>query len=146
MARTALCVFVLSTFCLAEPGAPLLLHNPSVSKTQIVFSYGGNLWIVDRDGGDARRLTAGLGGETDAAFSPDGSLIAFTGEYNGNADVYVVPAAGGELKRLTFYPDDDRVEGWMPDGKQILFASTRSSFYHFADQLFTVPIGGGFPS
>ena len=77
---------------------------PSVSSTQIVFNYGGNLWIAGRDGGDARRLTAGLGGETDPIFSPDGSMIAFTGDYSGNADVYVVPATGGQFRRLTYHP------------------------------------------
>ena len=146
MAKNILCLFVLTAFGLAKPSHPLLLRQPSVSQTQIVFSYAGNLWIVGREGGEARRLTAGLGGESEAAFSPDGSWIAFTGKYNGNADVYVIPAAGGEPRRLTFHPDDDRVIGWTPDGKQILFASTRHSFYHSADQLFTVPLEGGFPS
>ena len=146
MKKIILCLAALRAFCLADASGPLLLREPSISKTQIVFQYGGNLWIVGREGGDARRLTAGLGGETDAAFSPDGSLIAFTGNYNGNADVYVIPAAGGEPRRLTSHPADDQVVGWTPDGKQILFASTRTSFYHFADQLFTVPIAGGFPT
>ena len=132
--------------CFADTNAPLLLRKPSISKTQIVFSYGGDLWVVDREGGDARRLTAGTGTQTDPAFSPDGSMIAFTGEYNGNKDVYVIPATGGEPKRLTYHPGDDDVVGWTPDGKQILFTSTRHSYYHAADRLFTVPVGGGFPS
>lgn len=137
--------FTLVGFCLAETSSPLLLRMPSVSSTQIVFNYGGNLWTVGLDGGDAHRLTAGLGGETDPFFSPDGSMIAFTGEYSGNADVYVVPAAGGEPKRLTFHPGADRVVGWTPDGKRILFTSARNSYHHF-DRLFTVPFDGGFPS
>jgi tricorn protease-like protein len=72
-----------------------LLRKPTVSKTQIAFSYGGDLWVVDRTGGEARRLTSDVGIEIDPIFSPDGSMIAFTGEYDGNEDVYVIPTAGG---------------------------------------------------
>ena len=72
----------------------LLAHHPTMNRTSVVFSYAGDLWIAARDGGNARQLTTGAGVETDPAFSPDGSLIAFTGEYDGNVDVYVVPAAG----------------------------------------------------
>ncbi len=73
---------------------PLLLRFPTISKTQIVFTYGDDLWIVSREGGEARHLTSGIGIEDLPAFSPDGTLVAFTGEYDGNRDVYVVPAAG----------------------------------------------------
>jgi tricorn protease len=107
----------------AQSNPPLLLRMPAVSKTQIVFNYGGDLWIVSRDGGDARRLTSDIGEETDPAFSPDGSMVAFTGEYDGNKDVYVVPATGGEPHRLTYHPADDLVVGWTPDGKKVLYAS-----------------------
>src|SRR5438093_1575291 len=93
------------------PGA-LLLRDPTINKTHIVFSYGGDLWIVERDGGDARRLTSDVGIETDPAFSPDGSLIAFTGEYDGNEDVYLMPSGGGIPKRLTSHPSSDQVAGW----------------------------------
>ena len=131
----------------ATPGdTPQILQQPALSASQIVFNYAGDLWIVARDGGDARRLTAGVGVETDPIFSPDGTMVAFTGEYDGNKDVYVVPAAGGEPKRLTYHPGADYVVGWTPDGKRILFNSSRSSYYHLADQLFTVPVEGGFPS
>ena len=82
-------------------GIPLLMQKPTVSKTHIVFSYADDLWIVPRDGGDAQRLTSGPGVETDPIFSPDGKWIAFTGEYEGNVDVYVIPATGGEPRRLT---------------------------------------------
>src|SRR3974390_1287858 len=67
-----------------QTASPLLLRYPTVSKTQIVFNYGDDLWIVSRDGGDARQLTSGIGIETVPAFSPDGTLVAFTGEYDGN--------------------------------------------------------------
>ncbi|HEY7352094.1 MAG TPA: protease, partial [Terriglobales bacterium] len=143
--KILLSFFALVGFCFAETGSPLLLRMPSVSSTQIVFNYGGNLWIVGRDGGDARRLTAGLGGETEPLFSPDGSMIAFTGDYSGNADVYVVPSSGGQPRRLTFHPGADHVVGWTPDGKRIVFTSARNSYHHF-DRLFTVPVEGGFPA
>jgi len=130
----------------AQSGPPLLLRFPTLSKTQIVFNYGGDLWIVSREGGDAKRLTAGIGTETLTSFSPDGSMIAFTGEYDGNKDVYVIPVTGGVPRRLTFHPADEYVLGWTPDGRKILFSSWGSSFRHFEDQLYTVPVEGGFPT
>jgi tricorn protease len=149
-ALAATCTGLL-TILLAKPSAgqvapPLLLRYPSVSQTQIVFNYGGDLWIVSRDGGEARRLTAGVGQETLPSFSPDGAMIAFTGDYDGNKDVYVVPAGGGVPRRLTFHPAEEYVLGWTPDGKNILFNSWGSSFRHFEDQIYTVPVDGGFPT
>src|SRR5579863_7333386 len=96
-----------STAATAQSEPPLLLRFPTVSKTQIVFNYGGNLWIVSREGGDARRLTSGIGVETVPSLSPDGTMIAFTGEYDGNRDVYVVAASGGVPRRLTFHPAEE---------------------------------------
>ncbi|MGA7908010.1 MAG: PDZ domain-containing protein [Candidatus Sulfotelmatobacter sp.] len=135
-----------SPSAVAQNDPPLLLRDPTVSKTQVVFNYGGDLWIVSRDGGDARRLTSAIGDETSPHFSPDGSLIAFTGEYDGNRDVFVIPAAGGVPKRLTFHPADEFVLGWTPDGKKILYMSWGNSFRHFEFQLYTVPVDGGFPT
>ncbi len=136
-----------SVFLHAAPSdPPLLLRFPTVSKTQIVFNYAGDLWIVSRDGGDARRLTSGIGTEALPFFSPDGSMIAFTGEYDGNLDVYVVSASGGIPRRLTYHPADEYVAGWTPDGKKILYSSWANSFMHFEDQLYTVPVDGGFPT
>ncbi|MBZ5582082.1 MAG: hypothetical protein LAQ30_07720 [Acidobacteriia bacterium] len=86
-----------------------LLQKPALSKTQIVFSYAGDLWTVSRQGGVATRLTAGTGVETEPVFSPDGATLAFTGEYDGNIDVFTVPAAGGVPKRITYHPEADRV-------------------------------------
>jgi tricorn protease len=93
-ARCAVLFLTLLALCSAQD-QPKLFRNPTVSRTHIVFSYAGDLWIVAREGGNATRLTAAPGEETDAIFSPDGSQIAFTGQYDGNTDVYVVPAAGG---------------------------------------------------
>ena len=121
-----------------------LLRKPTISKTQIAFSYGGDLWIVDRSGGEARRLTSDIGIEIDPIFSPDGTMIAFTGEYDGNEDIYVMPAAGGIPKRLTSHPGSDQAVGWTRDGKRIVFRSARGSYAGFT-QLYTVPITGGLP-
>ncbi|MGA3187437.1 MAG: PDZ domain-containing protein [Bryobacteraceae bacterium] len=122
---------------------PLLLRHPAVSRTQIVFSFANDLWSVGREGGVAIRLTTGAGAESEPMFSPDGSQIAFTGEYDGNVDVFVIPASGGTPKRLTYHPGADYVVGWTPDGKQVLFASGRSSYSNFS-RLFTVSVTGGF--
>jgi tricorn protease len=132
--------------CLAQTEQPLLLRKPTISKTQIAFSYAGDLWIVGRNGGEAKRLTTGIGNETDPQFSPDGSMLAFTGEYDGNVDVYVMPTSGGEPKRLTFHPNNDSVQGWANDGKQILFLSGRSSESGRTGQLFTISLNGGLPT
>ncbi len=127
----------------------LILRTPSVSKTEIVFEYANDLWIVGREGGEARRLTTGAGREGAPHFSPDGTQIAFTGEYEGNVDVYLVPASGGVPRRLTYHPSIDVAVGWTPDGKRILFNSRRDSFAD-SGQLYTIPVegaaaGGGLP-
>jgi len=84
-----------------------LMRYPDISADNIVFTYGGDLWIVPSDGGVARRLTTHAGLETLAKFSPDGKQIAFTGSYDGNSDLFVMPAGGGEPVRLTFDPSQD---------------------------------------
>ena len=136
---------VLASVCLADEKPPLLLRHPTVSAKQIVFVYGGDLWSVTKEGGVAQRLTATGGVASRPVFSPDGSEIAFTANYDGNADVYVIPATGGTPHRLTYHPAADYVVGWTPDGKQILFASNRSSDFQ-TGQLFTVSREGGFPA
>jgi tricorn protease len=123
----------------------LLLRHPAMSRTQIVFEYGGELWSVPRNGGQAHLLASGMDLLADPIFSPDGSQIAFSGTYDKNTDVYVVSATGGQPRRLTYHPDPDMALGWTPDGKSILFSSRRYS-YSDPDQLFTVPAAGGFPT
>src|SRR5688572_12579626 len=75
----------------ALPAETLLLQEPTISATDVVFVYANDLWVVGREGGEARRLTSGVGRESGPALSPDGAWVAFTGEYEGNADVYVMP-------------------------------------------------------
>ncbi|MCG6957313.1 MAG: protease, partial [Gemmatimonadetes bacterium] len=123
-----------------------LLRHPTVSRDQVAFQYGGDLWIVSRAGGRATRLTATPEVETDPHFSPDGSMIAFTATVAGNTDVYVVSSQGGQPRRLTYHPEIDRARGWTPDGRSVVFASTRenppqNSFF----RLFLVPVDGGLP-
>src|SRR5215470_4057449 len=93
-----------------------LLRHPTVSRDSVAFEYAGDLWIVSRSGGTARRLTSTPSVEIDPFFSPDGSQIAFSATIAGNTDVYVMSAAGGDPKRLTYHPAIDRVRGWSPDG------------------------------
>jgi tricorn protease len=137
-------VLAIASVCFSQSDAPSLFQKPTVSRTHIVFSYAGDLWVVPRAGGDAKRLTTGVGIETDPFFSPDGRWIAFTGEYDGNVDVYVVPAEGGVPKRLTYHPGGDTVVGWTNDGRKILFNSARNSYSNFA-RLFTISPDGSFP-
>src|SRR5215469_13529284 len=141
----AILIFCSAATAYSQRQAPLLLRSPGVSATQIVFAYAGSLWITGREGGDARRLTTG-GHESNPVFSPDGSLIAFTGQYDGNRDVYVVPAVGGTPRRLTYHPGSDEVVGWTTDGRQVLFRSARNAFAFGVAQLFTVPVAGGSPT
>jgi tricorn protease len=131
---------------LGQTDKPTMFRQPALSKDKIAFVYAGDLWIVGRDGGTADRLTTGVGTEALPMFSPDGSTIAFTGEYDGNVDIYTVPATGGVPKRLTYHPGQDTLAGWSPDGKQILFVSGRNAASGRYAQLFTMPIDGGFPT
>ena len=121
-----------------------LLRAPAISATHIAFAYANNIWVVDRAGGNARRLTSFQGTTSNPHFSPDGRMLAFTGDYAGNTDVYTVPSEGGEPKRLTWHPGGDTVQGWTPDGKAIVFASGRASWAPSgAPRFWTVPAEGG---
>jgi tricorn protease len=115
-----------------------------VSGTHIAFAYANNIWVVERSGGLARRLTSFQGQTTNPRFSPDGRLVAFSGEYAGNTDVYVVPTEGGDPKRLTWHPGADQVQGWTHDGKSVMFASGRATWApSAAPKFWTVPVEGG---
>ena len=120
-----------------------LLRQPTVSDQSIVFVYADDLWIVGREGGQARRLTTHEGTESAPHFSPDGKMIAFTAQYQGNPDVYVIPAEGGTPKRLTWHPGEDLVQGWMPDGKSVLFRSGRNGVPTKINHFFSISLEGG---
>jgi tricorn protease len=134
-----------------------LLRFPTTHGQTLVFTYAGDLYTVAATGGVARKLTNHDGFEMFARFSPDGKWLAFTGQYDGNTEVYVMPAEGGEPRRLTYTTtlgrDDvsDRmgpnniVMGWTPDGKHVVFRSRMHSFNDFIGQLYLVPFGGGLP-
>jgi len=123
-----------------------MLRQPTVSQTQIAFVYGGDIWMMPKTGGVAQRLTSARGEESFPRFSPDGSQLAFTGNYDGNEDIYVVASAGGSPTRLTYHPGPDRVVAWYPDGKSILFASPRASETGRFNKLFKVAREGGLPT
>ena len=138
----------------AQADDAALMRFPTIHGDKIVFEAHGSLWSVDRAGGTAARLTTEPGFELMPRFSPDGKWIAFTGEYEGNRDVYVIPAAGGEAKRLTFHSDvvpeaplrwgpDNMVLTWTPDSQNIVFLSRREAWNSWYGKPFTVPVGGG---
>jgi tricorn protease len=140
------------------PQEARVLRFPAVSNDQIAFSYAGDLYTVPLAGGVARKLTAFYEGyEAFPRFSPDGRSVAFTGEYDGNREVYLIPADGGTPKRLTYTPslsrDDiaDRmgpnnlVMNWTPDGKRVVFRSRMREWNDFNGQLYLVPAEGGMP-
>ena len=134
----------------ADPGEARLLRFPAVHGDRIVFTYAGDLYTVPAAGGTARRLTSHPGFEMFPHFSPDGATVAFTGQYDGNTEVFVVNAEGGEPKRLTYTATLGRDEvsdrmgpnnivmGWTPDGKNVLFRSRMRSFNDFIGQLLSL--------
>lgn len=138
--------FVVSILLITQTNAQVsakMFQYPDVSKSQIVFTYGGDVWIASKTGGTAFKLTSAKGIETFARFSPDGSQIAFTGNYDGNQDVYVMPSMGGLPKRITYHGMPDRLIDWYPDGKSLLFASTRESGKQRFSQFYKISKDGG---
>lgn len=123
----------------------MLLRMPDISNDHITFVYANDIWIADHAGQHVRRLTSFQGGEQDPHFSPDGQFIAFTGQYDGNVDVYVVSIHGGSPERLTFHPSGDLVRGWTPDGTKIVFSSGRIGVPYPDSQFWSIPKEGGFP-
>ncbi|MCB0543433.1 MAG: PDZ domain-containing protein, partial [Saprospiraceae bacterium] len=121
-----------------------LLREPAISARHIAFVYAGDIWVADRDGKNTRRLTTYPGTEGNPQFSPDGTQVAFTGEYDGNKDAFVVPVEGGEPKRLTWHPQPDIVKGWTPDGQSVVFASGRENApYPYPDRFWKASLKGG---
>ncbi|HEV3141412.1 MAG TPA: hypothetical protein VGY57_12885, partial [Vicinamibacterales bacterium] len=122
-----------------------MFRQPAVSADKIAFVYAGDIWLVPKTGGTATRLSSPLGEESFPRFSPDGTKLAYSADYDGNVDVYVVPTVGGEPVRLTHHPMPDRVVGWHPDGKRVLFASARESGRQRYNQFYLVSVDGGLP-
>lgn len=138
--------FVVSILLITQINAQVsakMFQYPDVSKSQIVFTYSDDIWIVSKVGGTAHKLTSAKGIEGFARFSPDGSQIAFTGNYDGNPDVYVMPSMGGLPKRITYHGMTDRIVDWYPDGKSLLFASTRESGKQRFSQFYKISKDGG---
>lgn len=124
-----------------EHNGPKLFHQAAVNQTHIAFSYAGDIWIVERTGGQARRLTEDPASEDYLMFSPDGRWLAFSKVIGGDWDVCVMPAAGGEARQLTYNPEMDIVRGWTPDGRNILFVSHREEEMRF--RLYSMPFPDG---
>jgi tricorn protease len=140
--------FVACLVALAVSTPPLaaqtrLLREPTISAREIAFTYGADLWIVDKNGGEARRLTSTPAVESNPHFSPDGNWIAFTSNRSGVPQVYVVAREGGEPTRLTWYPAPSFARGWTPDGAAVLYATTRGTAPQSYCRLWTVSRTGG---
>jgi len=131
-------VFLLTASISASAQQPALFGRLTVNQTHIVFSYAGDLWSVERTGGEARRLTTHPGEESWPVFSPDGSQLAFSRQIGGNWDIYVMPASGGDAKQVTDHPRNDYAYSWSPDGKTILFMSNETG----VPRLYTTSING----
>jgi tricorn protease len=154
-ARVLPLVAVLAALIVSVPlsAQTKLLRFPALNGDRVAFTYAGDLWTAPAAGGTAIRLTAHPGLELFASFSPDGRWIAFTGQYDGDEQVYVIPTHGGEPRQLTFYPAqgplaerwgyDHQVYGWTPDGSRILFRSSRDSWTLPSARLYTVAATGG---
>ncbi|HZQ25510.1 MAG TPA: PDZ domain-containing protein [Terriglobales bacterium] len=151
-------IALITTACLAvaqDTSEGRLMRFPDIHGDRIAFVYGGDIWIVSSNGGVARRVTTHPGRELFPKFSPDGKWIAFTGQYDGNFNVYLMPADGGQPKQLTFYqggaPLSDRmgihneVVTWTPDSKKIVFLSKRDATNGWTRRMYTVSVDGGLP-
>ena len=141
-----LVLFVQINLFAINPEDTRMMKQPAISNNHIAFIYAEDLWLANLDGSNPHRLTIDKGVESNPVFSPNGKLIAFNAEYDGNTDIFVVPVSGGIPKRLTWHPDAERVRGFTNDGNNVLFASRRTIFTRRYFQLFTVPVKGGFPT
>jgi tricorn protease len=145
MLLTLIALFSFDVSAQQDSASTRLLRYPDLHGDRAVFTYAGDLWIGSRSGGQARRLTSHPGEESFPKFSPDGKWIAFTGDYDGNTDVYVIPVEGGEPRRLTYHPMPEQVLDWTPDSGRVLFRSAATNFTSRFEKLYTVGLDGGLP-
>ena len=122
-----------------------LFRYPDVSQTQIAFSYGGDIWTVAKEGGLATQLSSPKGSEISPKFSPDGKQIAFSGNYDGNIDIYVIPSQGGLPTRVTHHGMADRIQDWYPDGQHLYYTSSMHSEKQRFNQFYKISSEGGLP-
>lgn len=156
MKKKQLWSLVCAMFVAAQQGQAeeaRLLRFPATNGNDIVFSYAGDLYKVSARGGEAKRLTSHAGYEMFPRFSPDGKTIAFTGQYDGNTEVYTIPADGGEPLRVTYTATNQRddvgdrmgpnniVTAWTADGAKIVYRNRIGS--GFSGKLYTVAKEGG---
>lgn len=143
-------IVILSLFLVSSPlDAQVdarMLQYPDVSQTHIVFSYAGDLWVVPKEGGTAFKLSSPRGQELYPHFSPDGSQIAYSANYDGNLEIYVVPTMGGMPKRVTYHGMGDRIIDWYPDGSKLLYVSSMNSGRQRYSQFYSVSHNGGLPN
>ncbi|GAB4330732.1 MAG: S41 family peptidase [Calditrichia bacterium] len=147
MRKVVLLLSILLFFSAAIAGEALFIHSPAPSPdgSRVAFSFQGDIWVADINGGDARRLTANPAYDYLPRWSPDGQKIAFSSDRYGNDDVYVMDLDGGNVERLTWYSGGDRVYQWLPGQQGILFSSRRDFYYHRMPLMYTVPTTGGTP-
>jgi len=126
-------------------GESRMMTDPAISKEHIAFRYADDLWVADPDGSHVTRLTSNEGSEFLPRFSPDGKTITFSGQYDGNTDVYTIPVEGGIPRRMTWHPSDDYPVGFSSDGQSILYTTSMESFTGALPQLYKIPVSGGFP-
>jgi tricorn protease len=126
-------------------GESRMMTDPAISKDHIAFLYANDLWVADLDGNHVTRLTSNEGSESLPCFSPDGKMIAFSGEYDGNRDIYTIPVEGGIPQRITWHPSEDYTIGFTADGLSILYTSAMESFISALPQLYKISVTGGFP-
>ena len=130
-----------------------LLRYPDINGDKIVFVYAGDIWSVNANGGDAKRLTSHDGLELFPKISPDGKWIAFSAEYSGSRQIWVMPSEGGTARQLTYYNSygvmpprggyDNVVLDWTPDSKQIMIRANRTPFGERNGKYFLVSLDGG---
>jgi len=142
---TAITIALSAVLSGASSAETLLLKDPAISDKNIAFTYAGDIWVADKDGKNARRLTTRQAPEARPRFSPDGKSIAFSATYDGNTDIYTIPVAGGQPTRLTYHPGADQIAGWAPDGKNILFMSRREMTSGRSAQAWQISVDGGLP-